>query len=361
MKTSSACRRLLSGAAMLLLPLLSNAADLFVNGSQTIAGGTFDNVTITDTGTLSLTGVLTTNGTLTIQAGGRLSPNCNDLLDTGNFVLEGNGTFDICSVDGLTLTGPTGAVQMTGTRSYSTDANYLFSGTQGAQATGSGMPTTVRSLQSFNTNGLNLTTDVSLNSNVNVQQLVRTANSIINTNGRTIRLLSNATGTALITNTGNGSVVGQVTIERYISPNLNPGLGYRHYSSPVNGQRLSDLATAGFAPVFNPAYDLSATPGQVVPYPTVYAYDQSRVGNPNIVPMGFDQGWRSGHADEAMTSGRGFTVHIGAASKVEFTGTPRNGDIMVTGLNRGDNPNAGWHLVEPLPGPHRLVVGGVAR
>lgn len=352
MKTSNVCRWLLAAAAIVALPFMGQATDLLVSGSQTLAGGTYDNVTITGTGTLSLTGVLTTNGTLTIRAGGRLSPNCNNLIGPGNFVLEGNGSLDICSVDGLSRSGASGAVQMTGTRFFSTDANYIFSGTQGAQSTGIGMPTTVRSLQCFNTDGLNLTTDVTLGNDVSVQQLVRTSGSTINTNGRTIRLLSNATGTALITNSGSGGIIGRVTAERYISPNLNPGAGYRHYSSPVDGQTLSNLTTPGFAPVFNPAYDGAATPALVVPFPTVYAYDQSRVGNVGSVPSGFNQGWRSGQAGEAMTSGKGFTVNIGTASKVEFNGTSRNGTIVVTGLDRGANAAAGYHLIgNPYPAP----------
>ncbi len=352
MKTSSAFRWLLAAAAIIALPFAGQATDLFVSGSQTSAGGTYDNVEISGTGTLSLTGVLTVNGSLVIRAGGRLSPNCHDLVGSGNFRLEGNGTLDICSVNGLTLSGPVGAIQMTGTRFFSTDANYLFSGTQGAQNTGLGMPTTVRSLQCFNTDGVNLTTDVGLTNDVSVQQLVRTFGGTINTNGRTIRLLSNATGTALITNTSNGGIIGRVTVERYISPNLNPGAGYRHYTAPVDGQTLSNLATTGFTPVYNPAYDGSATPSTVTPFPNVYAYDQSRVGNVSSVPTGFNQGWRSGLAGEAMTAGKGFTVNIGASSKVEFSGTTRNGPIAVTGLDRGTNAEGGWQLLgNPYPAP----------
>jgi len=345
--------RSLLAAVVLLLPLVGRAqSDLTVSNSQTNPGGTYNNVTITGTGILSLQGSMTVNGTLTIRAGGRLSPNCFDLMGPGNFDLQGNGSLDICSVDGIAATGPIGSVQMTGTRTFSNDANYIYSGTLGPQVTGNGMPTTVRSLQNFNTDGLTMTTDLALGSDVNVRQVLRANGGSINTNGRTIRLMSNASGTAMIINASGGTIIGNVTAERYITPNLNAGAGYRHYSSPLAGQTLNNLITTGFAPIFNPAYDTAAAPGLIVPFPTVYAYDESRVGVVNSVPTGFDQGWRSGQASEAMSAGKGFTVHIGAASKVEFTGVPNNGNYNVTDLNRGAAATSGWHLIgNPYPSP----------
>ena len=42
-----------------------------------------------------------------------------------------------------------------------------------------------------------------------------------------------------------GLVIGQATVQRYIDPSLNSGLGYRHYSSPV-------FSTASRAPMRSP-------------------------------------------------------------------------------------------------------------
>ena len=76
-----------------------------------------------------------------------------------------------------------------------------------------------------------------------------------------LTLLSTPTaGTALVVNT-NGAVTGPATMQRAIDPSLNAGPGYRHYSSPVASTTLSDLTTTpGFTPIFNQAYNTSATP-----------------------------------------------------------------------------------------------------
>ncbi|MDO7874272.1 T9SS type A sorting domain-containing protein [Hymenobacter sp. ASUV-10] len=341
-------------AALSLFPLLGRAQvqDLVVSTTQSMPGGTYNNVTITGTGILGLTSALTVNGTLTIEAGGRLSPNCNDILGPGNFDLQGNGALDICSVDGISQTGPTGSVLVTGTRSYSDDANYIYTGTTPGQVTGNGMPATVRSLQNFNTDGLAVTTDLNLATNVNVRQLVRVVSGTLNMNGRTLRLMSGNGGTALIVNTSGGTILGNVTVERAITAGPNTGAGYRHYAAPVGGQTLDNMATTGFAPVYNAAYNTSATPQQVLPFPTVYSYNQARVGTPGVTPSGFDQGWVSGASGEAMTAGKGFTVHIAPGSKVEWTGVPNNGNYDVTGLMMGANAESGWQFLgNPYPAP----------
>ena len=56
------------------------------------------------------------------------------------------------ATDGITLTGATGSIQVTGTRSYSSAANYTYNGTA-AQTAGDGLPGTVASLTVENTAG----------------------------------------------------------------------------------------------------------------------------------------------------------------------------------------------------------------
>ena len=56
----------------------------------------------------------------------------------------------------------------------------------------------------------------------------------LTTNAQTLTLLSDATGTALVDNSGAGVVNGTATVQRYIA-STNSGLGYRHYSAPVSG------------------------------------------------------------------------------------------------------------------------------
>ena len=84
--------------------------------------------------------------------------------------------------------------------------------------------------------------------------------------------------------------MGNTTVQRAIDPSLNAGLGYRHYSSPVANTTVADLATTGFTPVLNPAYNSSPTPNDVVPFPTVFGYDQALVNRTNASSI-LRNGW----------------------------------------------------------------------
>ncbi len=169
--------------------------------------------------------------------------------------------------------------------------------------------------------------------------------------GQTFTLLSSAIATAQVVNVG-GSVVGNATVQRYIDPSRNAGLGYRHYSPPVTGSTVADLATAGFTPVVNPSYN---TVGNTVrPFPTVFAYNEQRVntsGNP--APQDFDKGFFSPNAlSDALEVTRGYTVNIGASQLVDFVGTLNDGALSATGLTYGSQAESGWHLRgNPYPAP----------
>ncbi|MDO7851009.1 DUF4394 domain-containing protein [Hymenobacter convexus] len=176
-------------------------------------------------------------------------------------------------------------------------------------------------------------------------------NGTFTTTSQTLTLLSDATGTAYVVNNGTGTVSGPATVQRYIMPNLNAGPGYRHYSSPVNGNTVADFATSGFTPVVNSAYNSSATPPLVTPFPNIYTYDQARLGLANTSPE-FDKGFQSPAATtDAIETGRGYTVNINASALVDFTGTLNNNNYSRTGLTRGAQATAGYHLLgNPYPG-----------
>ncbi|MBC8081633.1 MAG: VCBS repeat-containing protein, partial [Hymenobacter sp.] len=312
---------------------VSVLADLVVSTPQDVSG-TYRNVTVTGpatggAGTATLTGALAVVGTLTVHDG---------------------GTLGICDPLGIELTGNTGSVRLTGTRSFSNDASYLYNGTV-AQVTGGALPGQVRNLGTTNA------TDVTLTGPETVMQAltVGAAGNVV-LNGQALTLPSTAAGTALVVNSGAGTVRGNTaTVQRYVDPGANPGLGYRHYSAPVASATVADLGTAGFAPVVSGDYNTSATPGQVTPFPTVYGYDQSRLATTaNNLPA-FDRGWLSPLSTGAgLTPGLGYTVNIAAAEKVDFVGTLNNGSLTVP-LARSAGPtaaDAGWALVgNPYPAP----------
>jgi arabinan endo-1,5-alpha-L-arabinosidase len=178
----------------------------------------------------------------------------------------------------------------------------------------------------------------------------------LSTNAQAFTLRSGAAGTALVVNDG-GTVQGATTVQRYIDPSLNAGLGYRHYSAPVSNSTVADLSTTGsggsFTALVNAAYNTSAAPAAVTPFPTVFGYDESRVSLSNNLG-GFDKGYVSPSAlTDALTVGRGYTVHIAGGEVVDFVGSLNDGAIPLSlPSTRDTNPNGGWHLLgNPYPAP----------
>jgi hypothetical protein len=176
-------------------------------------------------------------------------------------------------------------------------------------------------------------------------------NGTFTTTSQTLTLLSDATGTAYVVNNGSAAVSGAATVQRYITPNLNPGPGYRHYSSPVSGNTVADFTTAGFTPVINPAYNTSPTPPLVTPFPNIYTYEQGRLSLSNTSPE-FDKGFDSPNAlTDGTQTGRGYAVNINASALVDFVGTLNNNLVTRGFLDRGPQATAGYHLLgNPFPG-----------
>ena len=311
--------------------------------SPTLIAGNYNNVTITSTGNAILVDQLTVAGTLTIQPGGGFNQACQLLIGPGSFDLQAGGTLAICDAAGISPTGvPTGAVLLTGTRTYSPLAQYIYSG-NAAQVTGLGLPSTVLALGVQNAAGVTLSQALSLTQGVNLNS------GNLNTGGKTFTLLSAASGTAGVVNTG-GAVVGTATVQRYI--NSSNALGYRHYSAPVNNTTLADLSAPGFTPTFNTAYNSSATPGTVTSFPTVFGYDQSRIATAISNFSAFDKGWFSPVATDPMVVAVGYAVNAPNTALIDFVGTLNNGLISTGTLSRGSDPSAGWHLMgNPYPSP----------
>ena len=326
--------------------------DLIVStGTQTsptpIPAGSYNSITVTGTGNGVLAGNVSVASFLTVQAGGGLSDGCSVISGAGTFTLAAGATLGICSAVGIAPAGTAaGAIQTSGaTRSFSTDASYIYNGTA-AQATGAGLTAQVRNLTTTNTNALTLTQPVTVDQ---VLTVASTGNLALN--GQALTLLSDASGTALVVNGGTGVVTGgTATVQRYLTT-TNPGLGYRHYSSPVSGNTLADLATATFTPVFSAAYNAATTPPPAAGFPTVLGYDQSRMNT--TAYQGFDRGWFSPLATDAPAAGRGYAVNLRGTEVVDFTGTLRTGDYVRT-LARatGSVGGEGLHLVgNPYPAP----------
>lgn len=339
--------------------------DLTVSTATGVDAGTYNNVTIMKGGVASFNGPIIVNGTLTVQDGGVLSTrgvlatSCQAITGSGSFVLQAGGTLRICDPDGIATTGSTGAIQLMGTRSYSADASYEYNGS-GAQLSGAGLPSQVRSLTV--NNGASLTLN---NGGVRVAQTVAlTSGNLVTSPSQLLTLLSTPTaGTALVVNTS-GVVSGPATMQRAIDPAFNPGPGYRHYSSPVASTTLADLTDApGFTPIFNTAYNTAGpNAGSVSPYPNVFGYDQARVSDPSNTTAAFDQGFYVPLASDPMQLLTGYDLNINASVVVDLTGTLNNGPYTRS-LSGGTLPQSGWQFLgNPYPAPLDLSLpGGVQR
>lgn len=175
---------------------LGNASNsrinLVLNGTSTING------TLTmNPGASSAEGV-TVNGTLTMAPAAII----NDGSNNAPFTLSSGATFQIGSTAGITSgTTASGHIQVTGTRTYSTGANYTYNGT-GNQNMGNGFPT-------------NLTGDLTINNQGNVVTLdnARTiANTgVVNLTAGTFAAGTNLTMASTSTiNRSEGSMTGNV-------------------------------------------------------------------------------------------------------------------------------------------------------
>jgi hypothetical protein len=341
-----------AGCAQTASQTVTVYADLVVStAGQTVAAGTYNSITVRSGGVATLGGNVVVNKTVTVQAGGTLNTNCQALTGAGSFALEAGGTLGICDLDGIAASGNSGAVQLAGARSFSPDASYVYNGGD-SQVTGLGLPSRVRSLTTSNASTVRLSNPLSVS-----QVLTVAGSGNFDLNGQALTLLSGKTGSALVVNSGTGIVSGgTATVQRYLDPAFNTGMGYRHYSAPVSGSTVADLATTtGFAPAVNEAYNLSATPGMVMPFPTVYGYDQSRLASTTSNYSAFDKGFYSpSDLTDLLAVGQGYAVQIGADQLVDFTGQLNSGTkTLALGRNNDATAaDAGWALVgNPYPAP----------
>ncbi|MBH8568116.1 carbohydrate-binding protein [Microvirga sp. STS02] len=320
--------------------------DLVVaSGQRLSAGGSYNSITVQRGGLLTLLGSTSVASSVQVQAGGVLASNCQALSGAASFEVQAGAELQICDPAGISATSASGAIQVTGSRTFDADATYTYNGTA-AQITGAGLPSQVRNLTVNNALGLTLSQGVS------VAQVARLQTGNLATASQPFVLLSSADGTALIDNSG-GVVMGSGTMQRAVTSSVT-GPAYRHFSSPVTAAPFSSLATTGFGPTLNAAYNTSATPGAVAPFPTVFGYDEGRIATVTSNYGAFDKGWFSpAAATDLMQPTRGYTVNMPVtAAPVSFTGTFNNAAQNSGALNRGTDADAGWQLLgNPYPSP----------
>ncbi len=330
--------------------------DLVVSTPQNVPGGAYNSITVTGTGSADIGGPISVVSHFTVQPGGEVFTNCHLISGPGTFTLAARATLRICSAQGISATGATGSVQVTGTRTYSANARYAYNGV-GAQVTGTGLPGRVLALELSGNGPLTLTNPLA------VRQTVQLGSGNLLLSDKMLTLLSNADTTAMVINGGSGAVVGTATVQRFIAPGTAPGVGYRHLSSPVANTTVADFATAGapgFTPIANAAYNAIPAPAlPVSAFPTVFGFDEARGGaaNQNFLVGYFSPVGSGGTAlDAPLVAGRGYSVWMRPLTP-DFVGTLGNGSVTLPNLTRtgaaADNlDKAGWHLLgNPYPSP----------
>ncbi|ALW84571.1 hypothetical protein AUC43_05405 [Hymenobacter sedentarius] len=334
----------------LLVPVTAPSYPSLVISSPTdVAGGAYQDITINSNQAVLL-GNITVYGSIIVksQAGqtpGSLKTNCFVVDGPGSFELQAGATLRICSPEGISASGATGAIRNTGTRTFSSDAGYAYEGTTD-QVTGSGLPAQVRELEI----ALPAANTVTLTNALSISQRLLPTSGTLNNSTRALTLLSGPAGTALAT-PGPGTLTSALTVQRYIDPAVNLGLGYRHLATPVDNVKTVDLATASFTPVLTPTYNTSTRPDLVVPFPNLFDYEQGRVAtSPATSYSAFDKGWfvplDFNSAPAPLVRGQGYAVNLTANQTLAFTGPlSRNNEDIPVSLAAAVSPDAGWHLL----------------
>ncbi len=195
------------------LTILEGSTNCTMNvaGDFSVTGGT-----ITETG--SGTALINFNGSSmqTYTSGGTISNavnfnvNANAYLQMadatttvtggGYFTVSNTGKLGITSTAGITSSGATGNIRVTGTRTFNTGADYTYNGTS-AQTTGNGLPATNRNLTINNAAGVTLT------SSTNSTGILTFTSGNVTTNGNTLTLGTSTASLGTLSRTS-GHVIG---------------------------------------------------------------------------------------------------------------------------------------------------------
>jgi hypothetical protein len=151
----------------------SGVAIVNVTGQWSLTGGTISasgnpqsatQLTFNKPGvqTFNTTGTtMSGNVNYTVNSGTTLDLGTGTLTGSGNFTLQSGGGLMITSANGITSSGASGTIQVTGTRSFSSGANYTYNGSS-SQVTGNGLPSNVNNLIISNSSGVTLSSDVTV-------------------------------------------------------------------------------------------------------------------------------------------------------------------------------------------------------
>lgn len=141
-------------------------------GSITMSG-TATGVFINNSAEVSLESNYTFTGSgfnLTIRSGGWLNCGNQTINGSANFVIENGGRLGVGSAQGISASGASGNIQVTGIRTFNEGGIYIYNGSAN-QITGNGLPNTVTTLIIANTGAAGSNTVVLTSNNTTVTNL----------------------------------------------------------------------------------------------------------------------------------------------------------------------------------------------
>jgi hypothetical protein len=188
------------GAAARLQYNTTTARNIGVEFIATFNGS--GGIIIANTGAITLNAARTVNAPVVVNTGATFILGTNVLSGTGSFTLSSGANLQIGNTSGITSSGATGNIQLSGTRTFATDANYTYNGSN-TQVFGNGLPSTVNNLTVNNAN-----TAMALNGNQVVNGALTLTSGRIAINSNTLTLngtLANDATNCLVAN-GNSSI-----------------------------------------------------------------------------------------------------------------------------------------------------------
>jgi hypothetical protein len=238
------------------------------------------------------------------------------------------------SVNNLTI-APGSGLNVSGTLRISgiVSNNGLFNATNGKIEYNGTVPQTIEGVDLISNSVKDLTINnpagVIIQSSLKISGIVEILTGNLTSSGN-LTLQSTATSTALISGSGTGQIIGNVTMQRY----LPSGFGYKYFSSPFQDATVNE---------FSDDMDLAS------PFTPFYAYDENR--NFAGVPA---SGWVSYKIpSNALLPVSGYSINFGAIAlpkTIDVTGIVNNGNISVTLYNHNNPYTKGFNLVgNPYP------------
>jgi len=349
---------------------------LIVGGNFSISGGTLTLSSGSGVGTLQVAGDFSMSGGTIIESstgsgaivfnkagtqvftksGGTISNtinftvNAGSTLDMGTSILDGSGgTFTLsggaalktANTAGIASSGATGSVQVTGTRSFSTTAGYIYNGAA-AQVTGTGLPASMASLTIDNAAGVSLTNSTPytvtgtllINAgkvlNLGVGKKLTVTGTLTNNGGVAgLVIASDATGSGSLIHTNSGV---NATVQRYVT-------GYGSYAAAQQADHGWHFLST---PVLNQSFAPNFAPGT---NDDLYMWDE-----PTDYWINYKgSSWGGG---TSFINGVGYLVAYQATSTRSFSGTLNgNNPVTINGLtNNGTTMHHGWNLIgNPYP------------